>query len=70
MAMPAIGTGVFKFPQKLAAEIICRALLNRAADYSEISFVRICVGDEAMRTVFHTALISLAKTASGTQTVL
>uniref|UniRef100_UPI0040481745 macro domain-containing protein n=1 Tax=Limnohabitans sp. TaxID=1907725 RepID=UPI0040481745 len=64
MAMPAIGTGVFKFPPELAAQIICRALLSRAADYSEISLVRICVGDEPMRIVFHTALLSLAMTSS------
>jgi O-acetyl-ADP-ribose deacetylase (regulator of RNase III) len=56
MAMPAIGTGVFKFPPELAAEIIVKALLSRAAEHSEIKFVRICVGDAQMEAVFQAAL--------------
>jgi O-acetyl-ADP-ribose deacetylase (regulator of RNase III) len=56
MAMPAIGTGVFKFPPELAAEIIVRALLSRAAEHSEITLVRICVGDAQMKAVFQAAL--------------
>ena len=56
MAMPAIGTGVFKFPPELAAEIIVKALLSRAAEHSEIKLVRICVGDAQMEAVFQAAL--------------
>ena len=56
MAMPAIGTGVFKFPPELAAEIIVKALLSRAAEHSEITLVRICVGDVQMKAVFLAAL--------------
>ncbi len=56
MAMPAIGTGVFKFPPELAAEIIVKALLTRAAEYADITLVRICVGDVQMKAVFQTAL--------------
>ena len=56
MAMPAIGTGVFKFPAELAAQIIVHGLLTRADDYPEIELVRICVGDVQMRDVFETAI--------------
>ena len=56
MAMPAIGTGVFKFPPELAAQIIVHGLLTRAGDYPEIELVRICVGDVQMREVFETAI--------------
>lgn len=56
MAMPAIGTGVFKFPPELAAEILVKALLSRAAEHPEITLVRICVGDVPMKAVFQNAL--------------
>lgn len=56
MAMPAIGTGVFKFPPELSAEIIINGLLSRSDDYPEIHLVRICVGDVHMRAVFETAI--------------
>ena len=35
LAMPAIGTGVFKFPPELAAEIIVYALLSRASEFPD-----------------------------------
>ena len=56
LAMPAIGTGIFKFPPELAAEIIVKALLSRAVEHSEIALVRICVGDAQMKAVFQAAL--------------
>ena len=56
IAMPAIGTGVFKFPPELAAEIILNALLSRAREYPEISLVRVCVGDSQMSSIFTAAL--------------
>ena len=59
MAMPAIGTGVFKFPPELAAQIIVHGLLTRAHDYPEVELVRICVGDVQMRDVFETALAGI-----------
>jgi O-acetyl-ADP-ribose deacetylase len=52
MAMPAIGTGVFKFPPELSAEIIINGLLSRSEDYPEIHLVRICVGTQEMKEVF------------------
>ena len=57
--MPAMGTGVFKFPPDLAAEIIFKALLSRSDEYPEISLVRICVGDEQIRLIFQSILDSL-----------
>ena len=56
LAMPAIGTGVFKFPSELEAEIIVKALLSRATEHPEITLVRICVGDAQMKAVFQAAL--------------
>ena len=56
MAMPAIGTGVFKFPPELSAEIIINGLVNRREDYPEIHLVRICVGTQEMKSVFASTL--------------
>lgn len=64
IAMPAIGTGVFKFPPELAAEIIVKALLTRAAEYADITLVRICVGDVQMKAVFQTALDAALEASS------
>ncbi len=62
MAMPAIGTGVFKFPPELAAEIIINGLVTRMTDFPEIELVRICVGTQDMKAVFVSTLA--AKTSS------
>jgi O-acetyl-ADP-ribose deacetylase (regulator of RNase III) len=62
LAMPTIGTGVFKFPPELAAEIIVKALLSRAAEHSEITLVRVCVGDAQMEAVFQATLDVTLKT--------
>ena len=56
MAMPAIGTGVFKFPAELAAQIIINGLVNRSEEYSEIFLVRICVGTQELKAVFTSTL--------------
>ena len=56
MAMPAIGTGVFKFPPDLSAEIIISGLVSRSEDYPEIHLVRICVGTQEMKSVFASTL--------------
>ena len=64
LAMPAIGTGVFKFPPELAAEIILKALISRAPDFADITLVRICVSDTQMQAVFQAAL-DLAMANSG-----
>ncbi len=56
MAMPAIGTGVFKFPPELSAEIIINGLVSRSEDYPGIHLVRICVGTQDMKAVFASTL--------------
>lgn len=56
LAMPAIGTGVFKFPPELAAQILVHGLRSRAQAHPFITLVRICVADEPMRQVFEQAL--------------
>ena len=56
MAMPAIGTGIFKFPPELSAEIIINGLLSRNEGYPEIHLVRICVGAQEMKAVFASTL--------------
>ena len=66
MAMPAIETGVFKFPPELSAEIIINGLLNRSEDSPEIHLVRICVGAQEMKAVF--ASTFAAKISSPAQT--
>ena len=53
LAMPAIGTGVFKFPPQLAAEIIMKALKHWAQEYTNIELVRICVVEEGMKALFN-----------------
>jgi len=56
LAMPAIGTGVFKFPAMLAARIIAKALKEFEKKYDAIELVRICVVSEDMRKLFESAI--------------
>ena len=52
LAMPAMGTGVFKFPPELAAEIIMKALKHGVQEYPDIELVRICVVEEGMGRLY------------------
>jgi len=57
VAIPAIGTGVFKFPLDLAAEIIVSALRNDAPTLApELQRVRICLPSLPMVRAFRAAL--------------
>lgn len=56
LAMPAIGTGVFKFPAMLAARIIAKVLREFEKNSDAIDFVRICVVTEEMRQQFESAV--------------
>ena len=58
MAMPAIGTGVFKFPPELASQIIISGLLSRSEEYPEVHLVRICVSTQDMKAIFTSTLAS------------
>jgi O-acetyl-ADP-ribose deacetylase (regulator of RNase III) len=55
IAVPAIGTGVFKFPKGLAAEIMAKAFLACAAGPSSLQLLRICVADADTERVFKAA---------------
>jgi O-acetyl-ADP-ribose deacetylase (regulator of RNase III) len=55
LALPAIGTGMFKFPPMLAARIICQAI-QRADELAPfLQTVRICLTDADMVQLFESA---------------
>ena len=55
LALPAIGTGLFKFPPMLAARIICQ-VLNRSDELAPfLQTVRICLTDADMVQLFESA---------------
>lgn len=57
IALPAIGTGVFKFPLELAARITAQTLIQYARKYSAgIELVKICVTNEEIRKVYQSAV--------------
>ena len=56
LAMPAIGTGMFKFPALLAARITAKALKQISDDSGALVLIRICVSSEEMRTQFQSAV--------------
>jgi len=65
LALPAIGTGMFKFPPMLAARIIGQ-VLSRADDLAPfLQTVRICLIDEAMVELFESANAEVQTTTIG-----
>ena len=56
LAMPAIGTGMFKFPSVLAARITAKCLYEFSKSPREIELVRICVVNEDLRLMYESAL--------------
>ncbi len=54
IAIPAIGTGVFKFPLELCASITAKAIKQNSG--SSVQLVRICVTDELVKSAFEAAL--------------
>ena len=59
LAMPAIGTGMFKFPAVFAARIICQSL-NRADELAPfLQTVRICLTDTDMVQLFESANVEV-----------
>jgi O-acetyl-ADP-ribose deacetylase (regulator of RNase III) len=54
IAIPAIGTGVFKFPLELCASITAMAIKAHAG--GSVQLVRICVTDDTTQSVFLSAL--------------
>ncbi len=56
LAMPAIGTGVYKFPLLLAARIIAKTLSQYSQMQTDIDLVRICVTNEEVMNKFKYAI--------------
>ena len=56
LAMPAIGTGLFKFPAVLAARITAKCLYEFSKMQSDIDLVRVCVVNEDLRLMYESAL--------------
>jgi len=55
LAVPAIGTGMFKFPPILAARIMARVLKQHAREGSRVEWVRVCLADRALVPLFESA---------------
>jgi len=56
LAMPAIGTGVFKCPPELSAEMTARVLAYYQQQGTSLRHIRICVSTQALKTVFEQAM--------------
>jgi O-acetyl-ADP-ribose deacetylase (regulator of RNase III) len=56
LAVPAIGTGVFKFPAMLAARITAKVLCEFEKNSDAIDLVRICVVSEEMKKLYESAI--------------
>jgi O-acetyl-ADP-ribose deacetylase len=56
LALPAIGTGVFKFPIPVATKITAESLFRYTGENSSIELVRICVTGEDLRKSYQTAI--------------
>ena len=56
LAVPAIGTGMFKFPPVLAARLMAQALAKADELAPHLKWVRICLADQAMVPLYDSAL--------------
>lgn len=56
LAMPAVGTGVFKFPLGLAAKITAQTLMHHSQKRIGIELVRICITNENLRALYKQAI--------------
>ena len=56
LALPAIGTGVFKFPPEIAARVTAQTFSHYARTARGIELVRICVTSEQLRATYASAL--------------
>ena len=56
LAMPAIGTGVFKCPPELSAELTARVLAYYMQIGTSLKHVRICVANQALKDIFNQAI--------------
>ena len=56
LAVPAIGTGMFKFPPMLAARLMAQALAKADELAPHLKWVRICLADQAMVPIYESAM--------------
>jgi O-acetyl-ADP-ribose deacetylase (regulator of RNase III) len=56
LAVPAIGTGMFKFPPVLAARLMAQTLAKADQLAPHLKWVRICLADQAMVSLYELAL--------------
>lgn len=56
LAVPAIGTGVFAFPEELAAEIMVRTLKKHITEDMPVMWVRICVVQRRLLEIYQRLL--------------
>lgn len=56
LALPAIGTGVFKFPSTLAAQITAQALKQFSGKKTGIELIRICVSNQTLLEEYQSAI--------------
>ena len=63
LAMPAIGTGVFKFPLELAARLTAQVLSRADETAPYLQWIRICLADQALVPLYEAAM-NEAKTVS------
>ncbi len=56
LAVPAIGTGMFKFPPVLAARLTAQALAKADELAPHLKWVRICLADQAMVPLYESAM--------------
>ena len=56
LAVPAIGTGMFKFPPVLAARLMAQALAKADELAPHLKWVRICLADQALVPLYELAM--------------
>jgi O-acetyl-ADP-ribose deacetylase (regulator of RNase III) len=56
LAVPAIGTGMFKSPPVLAARLMAQTLAKADQLAPHLKWVRICLADQAMVSLYELAL--------------
>ena len=66
LAMPAIGTGVFKFPLELAARLTAQVLSRAEETAPYLQWIRICLADQALVPLYDAAMTEAKAVSSST----
>jgi len=64
LAVPAIGTGMFKFPPALAARLTAQVLAKADALAPHLNWVRICLADQALVPLYESAFAQIGCSSS------